>query len=99
MKFQQIIGTALIALALSACGNKNSAGSEPQNVTAPAAPKKNVDIELTSLSQHTDPVCEMPLKKADIADTTTYQGKVYGFCNTGCKEDFLRSPDKYLSAK
>lgn len=42
-----------------------------------------------------DPICGM--KTADhLSDTATYEGKVYGFCSTMCKEEFLKNPEKHI---
>jgi YHS domain-containing protein len=36
---------------------------------------------------------------AGIADTAHYKGKVYGFCSKECKDEFLKTPEKYLATK
>ncbi|MGL5236393.1 MAG: YHS domain-containing protein [Empedobacter falsenii] len=42
-----------------------------------------------------DPICGM--KTADhLSDTANYQGKMYGFCSTMCKEEFLKNPEKHI---
>ena len=42
-----------------------------------------------------DPICGM--KTADhLSDTTTYNGKTYGFCSTMCKDEFLKNPEKHI---
>ncbi|MBL0182148.1 MAG: YHS domain-containing protein [Chitinophagaceae bacterium] len=46
----------------------------------------------------TDLVCGMPVK-AGVEDTAHYKGKVYGFCAKECKEEFLKDPQQYLTAK
>jgi len=43
-----------------------------------------------------DFVCGMPIT-AGIADTANYKGKVYGFCSTGCKDEFKKNPSAYVS--
>ncbi|PVD53607.1 4-methyl-5(B-hydroxyethyl)-thiazole monophosphate biosynthesis protein [Terrimonas sp.] len=43
-----------------------------------------------------DFVCGMPIS-AGIADTVHYNGKVYGFCSTGCKDEFKKNPSAYVS--
>jgi len=43
-----------------------------------------------------DFVCGMPIT-AGIADTAHYNGKVYGFCSKGCKDEFLKTPVSYIS--
>lgn len=42
-----------------------------------------------------DPICGM--KTADhLSSTATYKGKTYGFCSSMCKDEFLKSPEKYI---
>ena len=41
-----------------------------------------------------DLVCEMKVKQT-VEDTVHYNGKIYGFCNPGCKEKFQENPTKY----
>lgn len=45
-----------------------------------------------------DPICGMKTAQF-LKDTLTYKKKVYGFCNTRCKETFKKSPKKYLKKK
>lgn len=42
-----------------------------------------------------DFVCGMPVT-AGVADTAMYDGKVYGFCATSCKTEFLKNPKQYV---
>lgn len=41
-----------------------------------------------------DPICRMHVSKGSTI-TATYKGKQYGFCSEGCKEKFLKTPEKY----
>jgi len=34
-------------------------------------------------------------QQGEIGDTAVYEGKVYGFCGTGCKDEFVKSPTQY----
>lgn len=43
-----------------------------------------------------DPSCGMPLKSG-LEDTTTYKGKLYGFCSKECKDAFLKDPAGYTA--
>lgn len=43
-----------------------------------------------------DPVCRMSTHE-NLKDTLNYQGKLYGFCSSHCKEEFKKNPGKYLS--
>jgi YHS domain-containing protein len=55
-----------------------------------------VDISPDILAQITDPVCGMNMTQTKIADTATVNGKLYAFCNPGCKDEFVKNPDQYL---
>ncbi|WP_456312080.1 YHS domain-containing protein [Pseudomonas shirazensis] len=41
--------------------------------------------------------CQMDISKYGVSDTVTYKGKLYGFCSSVCKEDFMTKPDEYLA--
>ena len=43
-----------------------------------------------------DPVCGMQVDEHSAAATYEYKGKTYYFCAPGCKEDFVKDPEKYL---
>jgi len=60
--------------------------------------KELVRSEVIKLSANSDLVCGMPVK-AGVEDTAHYKGKVYGFCAKECKEEFLKDPKQYLTAK
>ncbi len=40
--------------------------------------------------------CKMDITKYGVSDTVSYKGKLYGFCSTMCKEEFLMKPKEYL---
>ena len=44
-----------------------------------------------------DPVCKMEISKSEAMDTSTYKGKKYYFCSSGCKFLFDKNPEKYVS--
>jgi YHS domain-containing protein len=93
MKFSKIIFFCAAGLVLSSCGNL----SKKETKSSAPVPKKTIEIAVTSLALKNDPVCEMPIKQGEIGDTATYEGKVYGFCGTGCKDEFVKAPTKYLN--
>ena len=93
MKFSKIMFFCAAGLILTSCGNLSKKETKS---TAPA-PKKTIDIAVASLALKIDPVCGMPAKKGEIGDTATYEGKIYGFCSSGCKEEFLKTPTQYLN--
>jgi YHS domain-containing protein len=41
--------------------------------------------------------CKMDITKYGVSDTVTYKGKLYGFCSTMCKHEFLMKPEEYLA--
>ncbi|RIE06317.1 YHS domain-containing protein [Candidatus Cryosericum terrychapinii] len=43
-----------------------------------------------------DPVCGMALTLVEDVETSTLEGKTYGFCSKGCKETFEGNPKKYI---
>jgi YHS domain-containing protein len=43
-----------------------------------------------------DPVCGMTLNLVGAVETSTLEGKTYGFCSKGCKEAFEGDPKKYI---
>ena len=46
-----------------------------------------------------DPACRMDVDEKKAAATTEHQSKTYYFCAKGCKETFLKNPEKYLVPK
>jgi len=43
-----------------------------------------------------DPVCGMTLNLVGTVETSTLEGKTYGFCSKACKETFDGDPKKYI---
>ncbi len=78
-------------LTLSSCNFTTSTHDKPEN--------KPVKLVLTTsmLSDKKDHVCGMTLQEGQIADTTTYNSKVYGFCAASCKADFIKDPEAMLN--
>ena len=93
MKFSQILFFSMTALLLSSCDN----AFKGETKSMAPAPKKIVDISVASLAMKSDPVCGMTMKQGELADTATYQGKIYGFCGSGCKDEFVKAPNQYLN--
>jgi len=59
---------------------------------------KNAAGASSKFANDKDFVCGMAISD-DFTDTVRYEGKLYGFCSESCKETFLESPQKYLTAK
>ena len=44
------------------------------------------------------PVSGMTIADADLGKITVeYKGKVYNLCSAGCKDEFLKDPEKYVA--
>lgn len=77
----------LLLLAMGACTSKNNAAPETKTEEKPR--KKTQMIRGLALASPTDTICGMTVKSV-CADTLTLNGKLYGFCSTGCKEMFIQ---------
>lgn len=53
----------------------------------------SVNSSAILLASDIDPVCNMSVRDG-YADTTLYEGKIYGFCSRMCKESFITSHRK-----
>lgn len=56
---------------------------------------KKLDVKVDNAI---DPVCDMETAH-HLSDTIHYGGKIYGFCSSGCKEEFAKNPETYLKEK
>ncbi len=72
----------------------NFEGSEAKISTAPAPEQGKLVFDVANLSSKKDPVCEMELDNTMLADTALVDGKIYGFCNVGCKDEFKKLHSK-----
>jgi YHS domain-containing protein len=45
-----------------------------------------------------DPVCGMDVDPQRPAGASVHEGKTYYFCSASCRDQFERSPQKYVSA-
>jgi YHS domain-containing protein len=75
-----------IVFSIAYCGLREGNGNIGH---APAPELENKKLDVASLSSNIDPVCEMTLDNSILADTAIVDGKTYGFCNEGCKVEFL----------
>jgi len=75
-----------------------AAGQRAMGLDSPAvaaAAFKKIVLPLVDYKK--DPACGMPLT-TELADTTRYKGKLYGFCSRECKEEFEKNPAGYVAA-
>jgi Cu+-exporting ATPase len=42
-----------------------------------------------------DPVCGMAVSRADVAGSSSYQGRTFYFCSPACKERFDAQPQRF----
>ena len=84
------IGFLVIIASMTSCTQKKK---EPEHKPIPVPTEVSaveIKVDISKLASVNDTVCGMPLSDG-IADTVTVNGKLYGFCNSGCKESFLAS--------
>ena len=81
----------------SCAGQEEKANSHNHSDMQTAATEKEKFKEVKFDNQK-DFACGMPVS-AGVNDTTHYKGKVYGFCATECKDEFLKDPEGYLAGK
>ncbi len=83
---------------LMACGNDAASKTETMDSTSTStAVDSTVTYDISLVDNKKDPTCGMPVT-AGISDTAHYEGKVIGFCATGCKEEFLKDPKSSIAA-
>lgn len=54
-----------------------------------------VDEEINEVK---DPICGMKVNLEKTKFKSTYEGKEYGFCSTGCKAEFDKNPYQHAEA-
>jgi YHS domain-containing protein len=64
--------------------------------SAPVPTPEKIQVKIAELATNKDLVCDMELSQDGLADTAVVDGKIYGFCNVGCKQEFLQDKAKYL---
>lgn len=79
-----------LATTLTACGNAANEEKQP-DATAAMAPKEEKTNKFAGIqfALDKDTICGMPLT-AGVEDTLMVEGKVYGFCATECKNEFVK---------
>ncbi len=82
---------AISALTLVACKKENM---EVKKVDHSKMHSENAEKLNVKVVNAEDPICGM--KTAEhLKDTANYKGKTYGFCNSMCKDEFKKDPEKY----
>ena len=102
MKTNILNGVKLFAASftifLMACGNDTTSNTATMDSTSTSSVQDStITYEVSLVDNEKDPTCGMPVT-AGITDTAHYEGKVIGFCATGCKEAFLKDPKASIAA-
>ncbi len=91
-----LVGFLVLGVLIISCGAQQS----NKNVEPDVALVTNADtvkITVAMVDNKRDPSCGMPVS-AGIGDTAHYKGKVLGFCSKECKDEFLKDPEKNITA-
>lgn len=95
--------TILFSLAIISCGQQAKEGQNTKIEGPKVIEKKDaagVKVDIAQLASKIDPVCEMDITSLvaenALADTASYKGKLYGFCGSGCKDEFVKNPAEFI---
>jgi len=88
---------AFLLFSCAAKTEKKEAAEPMHEHSTSAATEKNLYKDVVFDSKK-DFACGMPIS-AGVSDTAHYKEKVYGFCSKECKDEFVKSPDSYITAK
>jgi YHS domain-containing protein len=90
---QKIILFLFTAFLLFSACTSSSTSEKKEEMKA----ETKLDITPDMLAVKVDPICGMNMEQSPIGDTMTYKGNLYGFCHSGCKEEFKADPEKALA--
>lgn len=86
-----VLGISATFMILTSCKNNTTHTTDDNKSEKPK-------LTVSMLATPHDYVCGMDLERDEfVADTTMYDGKIYGFCAPECKAEFLKDPKQYLS--
>lgn len=90
---KNIINSIIIITAIVFCACNSSSNKSEQQTPVATMPPKKVDTTTAkfahlNFASKKDTICGMPLRLG-IEDTLVLNGKIYGFCGTGCKDEFV----------
>ncbi|NIF05446.1 YHS domain-containing protein [Chryseobacterium sp. Tr-659] len=85
-----IIVAALLSISLFSCAKETPQVKHKSHMSSSKENLNNIKVV-----NEEDPICHM--KTAEfLKDTTMYKDKMYGFCSAYCKDEFKKSPEKYV---
>ena len=101
-----VVSVAIFSVAIlsgvAGCHGPSGADAAAKNTVSAAdsaqaaALAKRKAFKVLAFDNKKDLACGMPLT-AGVEDTVHYKGKLYGFCSTECKEEFLKNPEGHLA--
>ena len=91
---KKIIVILFSVLLFASCKNEEKIEVKETSFEKPVNPLNDLKYDNTI-----DFYCKMDIKKFGVSDTVTYKGKLYGFCSKMCKDEFVKTPEKYLANK
>jgi YHS domain-containing protein len=91
-----LISFLAIVLFTASCSNHQAKKNIESNV-ASATNADTIKFTATMVDNKRDPSCGMPVAEG-IEDTVHYKNKVLGFCSKDCKDEFLKDPEKNITA-
>jgi len=94
MKNKLIVFSTII-IALISCTDSSKENATTGDAATVATTNIKSLVKEEQLAMKKDPVCGMVVHKY-LEDTTLYNGKIYGFCGKGCKDEFLKNPEEVL---
>ncbi len=92
---KNIVYILLLVLVLSSCKKEES----KKEVKETSFEKPTNALNNLKYNNKIDFYCQMDIVKYGVSDTVIYKGKLYGFCSKMCKDEFLKTPEKYLEKK
>jgi len=85
-----IILTGFLSLSLLSCNQETPKVKHKKSMVPSYENLKDIQVDNAE-----DPVCHM--KTAEyLKDTVKYKQTTYGFCSSGCKEEFKKNPEHYV---
>lgn len=84
----------LAVITLFSCAKK-----ETYTVTESSLMDAKNPLNKLAFNNKIDFYCGMDITKYGVTDTVHYKSKLYGFCSKSCKEEFEKTPEKYLAKK
>lgn len=91
--YKTILSLFIAFFVFAGCNSSSTADSSKGEMKA----DNKLNVTPDQLAVKLDPVCQMSMEQSPIADTMTYKGNLYGFCHSGCKEEFKADPEKFLA--